>query len=71
ETHSAIEVILKSIKQQPDNASLCYRLAAYLAYAGRDKEANEAYKHALTLDPGKNEEVFLFAPELRYHPAFS
>jgi tetratricopeptide (TPR) repeat protein len=66
----ALQLIKKGIGIQAKNASLIYRLAAYLYLTGQAKESQQQFEKALDMDTSKSNEFFEFAPELAANQTF-
>jgi tetratricopeptide (TPR) repeat protein len=64
EKEKAIESIIKGIEEAGRNASLLYRLAAYLFKTGKDAQAFLHLEDALNMDHEKHKELAEYAPEL-------
>jgi Tfp pilus assembly protein PilF len=66
----AIEVIEKALDKNKDEASLWYRLAAYLYKSGKVQQSYYYIETALKIDFEKHHELIEFMPELNLESRF-
>jgi tetratricopeptide (TPR) repeat protein len=68
--HEAIYMLMRVYENQPDNALLNYRLAAYYAYQQNLFEAQRFFRRALYLNYNDHVEMFRHFPKTRSLPVF-
>jgi tetratricopeptide (TPR) repeat protein len=61
----ALEVISEAIKCNPDEATLYYRMVAYMFAAGKYTEALGFLELALNVEPEKHYILFEYLPQLQ------